>query len=263
MSEIFIIIFNFSFVFIFNTGVTFYSEVGCMTMGPKGSHYLSATEENCKSLNINFQNCSQYDVRSLFPYLRSGPNRGYLYTRKRSGYISPRKLITAQKTAAHLQGCEIISDTVTVVNSTSEGGQKSVCITTKNGSEVYANRVLLCTGAFTNFHGLLEEVQKLEIKVESEMVVKSEVSGKELAKLKDMPVMISFTGVLPDVEDFYLLPPIQYPNGKFEHRRCFFRFLSIQLCFFLLFTPRVSMLLGAGSVFRLMHDCLSANPLIV
>ncbi|KAJ8029279.1 putative sarcosine oxidase [Holothuria leucospilota] len=197
------------------TGVTFYSEVGCMTTGPKGSHYLSAIEENCKKLNIDFLNCSQYDLRSLFPYLKSSPSNGYLFTRKRSGYISPRKLITAQKTAAHLQGCEIINDTVTVVSRTSEGGQRSVCITTKNGGEVYTNRILLCTGAFTNFHGLLEEELKLDVTVESEMVVKPEVSGKELAKLKDMPVMISFTGVLPDVEDFYLLPPIQYPNGKF------------------------------------------------
>lgn len=199
------------------TGISFYSEVGYLMIGLRGSDFLSSIEESCKNRKINFQNCSQDDLRSLFPYLKCSPNKGYLFTRERSGHISPRQLIIAQKTAAHLQGCEIINDTVMNVKRTSEGGQRSVCMLTKSSGEVYANRILLCTGAFTNFLGLLKEELKLDIRVESETVVKTEVSGKELAKLKDMPSMIEYTGVMPDVEDFYLLPPIKYPNGKFKH----------------------------------------------
>ncbi|KAJ8029994.1 Peroxisomal sarcosine oxidase [Holothuria leucospilota] len=207
------------------TGISFYSEVGYLTIGLKGSDFLSSVEESCKNRKINFQYCSQDDLRSLFPYLKFSPNKGYLFTRERSGHISPRQLIIAQKTAAHLQGCEIISDTVMDVKRTSEGGQRSVCMSMKNNGKVYANRILLCTGAFTNFLGLLKEELKLDIRVGSETVVKTEVSGTELAKLKDMPSMDGFTGVMPDVEDFYLLSPIKYPNGKFYlkigHRKSF------------------------------------------
>ncbi|PIK37619.1 hypothetical protein BSL78_25544 [Apostichopus japonicus] len=196
------------------TGISFYSEVGCLTIGPKGSAYTESVERNSQKQNIPIQRCIKQDLQTLFPYLRRDHTKTYLFTKSRSGHISPRRLVMAQKTAAHLRGCEIINDTAISIQKALEGDQGEVVIGTRKNGDIYARRVLLCPGAFINYHRLLPEGCEVEVKVDTELAVRAEVSGKELARLKEMPVMIMFTGKMPDVDDFYLLPPIQYPNGK-------------------------------------------------
>lgn len=88
------------------------------------------------------------------------------------------------------------------------GGEELVRVSTENGREVLARRVLLCTGSFTNYHHLLPKHKKIDLNLSKAMVVRAEVTEEDALKIADMPT------ISLENERSYILPPILYPNGE-------------------------------------------------
>eukprot|EP00057_Strongylocentrotus_purpuratus_P015937 XP_011670411.1 PREDICTED: uncharacterized protein LOC100891756 [Strongylocentrotus purpuratus] len=82
-----------------------------------------------------------------------------------------------------------------------------VKVLSENGREIFAKRVLLCTGAFTNFHSILPGDRKIDFIMCKTFVVKVELSEQDAIKMLDMP------SILLDNKNCYVLPPIKYPDG--------------------------------------------------
>ncbi|XP_071844573.1 uncharacterized protein [Apostichopus japonicus] len=197
------------------SGINFFSEVGSLICREEGSNFCEDVEKLSQELGFDITICTAKELNHLFPAVKTRPFRKYWYAKNSSGYISPRSLISAQQKVAASQGCRIVTDTVLTVNETLRMGQKVIYVRTKTGQEMYANKVLLCTGAFTNFYDILPESMKLDLVPCSEMVVKVEIESKIAEdKFGDLPPLLCENGVSPDLCDFYLLPPIKYPNGK-------------------------------------------------
>lgn len=198
------------------SGIKFFSEVGCLISRGETSEYQHEVESMSNEFDLSIEKCSRERLQQLFPALLTYPQRSYWYMKKDSGYISPRLIIKAQQKVAKSQGCNIIHDTAIDVERTKDVGRKSLRIQTRNGNIIHANRVLLCTGAFTNFHGILPDSLKLHLTPESELVVKVEVDPTTAQKdFKNMPPILCENGLTLDLCDYYFLPPIKYPNGKY------------------------------------------------
>lgn len=152
------------------------------------------------------------EFHSRYPYLKIDQECRCIWTPKNAGHISPRNLVAAQQKIAKSHGCDIINEVVARVEEESGGGggggEELVRVSTENGREVLARRVLLCTGSFTNYHHLLPEHKKIDLNLSKAMVVRAEVTEEDALKIADMPT------ISLENERSYILPPILYPNGE-------------------------------------------------
>lgn len=165
------------------SGVSFFSEVGALMVGPKGGDFMRAVADVNTKLGIGA-------TFAAFPYFDFGPDMDALYEQNNAGYISPRKLVLAQTNAAKAYGATVIDHAVKTLDEVAE-----------------ADHVIIAAGAFTNM--LLERT--LDLKLFARTVALFEISEDQAARLGRMP------SVVPDTADGrgpYLLPPIRYPDGK-------------------------------------------------
>eukprot|EP00057_Strongylocentrotus_purpuratus_P028839 XP_011683313.1 PREDICTED: peroxisomal sarcosine oxidase [Strongylocentrotus purpuratus] len=138
------------------SGIKFYQEVGCAFIDTKGNQRMQNYKETAGKLGVRHEifNCQSFQAK--FPYLRVNHDSECVWTAERAGHISPRKLVAAQQKIASSLGCHVIHEVVTsITDVTSQDGETVVRVLSENGREIFAKRVLLCTGAFTNFHSIL------------------------------------------------------------------------------------------------------------
>ncbi len=187
----------------------FYKEVGFIQFGDCIEVFDSIPEGGVQQ--------SASSIQQPFPYIdisADGPTG--ILAQTNAGYLVARDYVKAQTLVARRQGCDVISDVVNRVTGQSAGvdGDDHVLVETEGGKKVTAKRVLLCTGAFTQFKDLLPKDCKLDAKVTTDIAVRFEIDDECVEMLRDMPSMTSEFQE-PSQRECYILPPIRYPDGKF------------------------------------------------
>ncbi|MGO8043378.1 NAD(P)/FAD-dependent oxidoreductase [Rhizobium johnstonii] len=189
------------------SGISFYSEVGCLFAGPEKDEqdYIERALTVSRTLGSDIETIAPSELGQRFPYLAVAADFTGYFERKRAGYINPRALVRAQAKLAEQGGVSLIEATATSVRDA--GSHVEVTA----GDKIYsAERVLVAAGGFSNFHALLP--RPVDIRVMARTVAFYEIGEREMAIFGDMPSTI----VLGDREEdhIYILPPVRYPDGK-------------------------------------------------
>lgn len=190
------------------SGVSFYSEVGCLFTGPTPKDeqdYINRALTVSRSLGSDIETIAPSDLRQRFSYLAVDPDFTGYFERKRAGHINPRALVRAQARLAEQGGVALIEATATSVRDV--GSHVEV---TAGDRSYSAERVLVAAGGFSNFHALLP--RPVNTRVLARTVAFYEIGEREMATFGDMPSTI----VLGEREEdhIYILPPVRYPDGK-------------------------------------------------
>jgi len=144
-----------------------------------------------------------------FPFLRFPVEYDLFYEAPLAGYINPRDLLRAQNIIARQNGATIIPEQVADIISTVDG----VTMTTAQGEQYVAQKVLIACGAFTNFNNLLPAPLPLRLKTET--MVWGEVSPETAQRLQTMPG-VGYDIEHPEIDDIYMAPPLLYPDGTYK-----------------------------------------------
>ncbi|MGI3169379.1 NAD(P)/FAD-dependent oxidoreductase [Pseudooceanicola sp. C21-150M6] len=184
------------------SGIRFYSGVGCLMAGPAGSPKVESMLSVQTRDAIPCEPYSGDTLRDRFPYFAFPEGSLALYEPLNAGHVSPRLLARAQLTAAIRAGAKLIPEEVTALREDSHG----VTLTTESGTHSF-DRVLLATGGFSKL--LLGET--LPMTVYARTVVLFRIEEAEIRRLAGMPSMIWMP---VDEDNPYLLPPIRYPDGQ-------------------------------------------------
>jgi sarcosine oxidase len=190
------------------TGIRFYGEVGHLAVGePEGESgkYLAALQKTADQLGVSIEVLDGQDLRSRFPYFYFKPSAMGFYQSQQAGYISPRSHVAAQSRAVELNGGTIITEMVQAIHPEANG----ITVETK-AHTLQAKAGIVATGGFTKASGLVPPETPLE--VQGRTILLAQVRQEDLSQLKGMPSLIH----RPNNSDqrFYLLPPIQYPDGN-------------------------------------------------
>uniref|UniRef100_A0A7S2CVA8 FAD dependent oxidoreductase domain-containing protein n=1 Tax=Haptolina brevifila TaxID=156173 RepID=A0A7S2CVA8_9EUKA len=177
---------------------------------------------------------------SRFPYLRFPDGAEGVWEPTSSGYISARRLVSAQITAARAGGCRHYeSEAISVSEDVSEEGHL-FAVTLADGRVLFSRRVLVACGAFTNGpHALLPTGEmtgnsdghgsakssgddplkdklgcgahlQLDLNNHTTQTVHFCLGEVDAARLRSMPSVIA---KFPSWWA-YVLPPIVYPDGR-------------------------------------------------
>ncbi|KAL4238962.1 hypothetical protein ACF0H5_003666 [Mactra antiquata] len=210
------------------SGIKFYDEVGCLSIG-KGTDTIGTSSESSpiQAFEEQPELLSKKIVDERFNYLKFPDEITGVVETKNAGIINPRKLVQAQQKLAVEQGCTIIDDVVCDVDRIVHSDQTYVMkVVTETGDTVLAKFVLLCTGAFTKLRNMLPQCLNIQHTIAPLTVALVEVDMKlsSTQVLRDMPCVVYYGDRhedwnIPDVLhadddiDFYMLPPIKYPDG--------------------------------------------------
>ncbi|GFT31238.1 peroxisomal sarcosine oxidase [Nephila pilipes] len=194
------------------SGIRFYSPLGSLMVAEKDSYDMIELVNSCHNNDIPFVDLSDDETfKKRFPYLQLDECVSRIFDDNGAGLINARMFIEAQKKVATIQGCHIVEDVVEEVKDLEQGmhmviGEKGI---------IRARRILICTGAFTNykkFHPLKE----LNMIVNKETVAMPRISEASARIISSMPPML----YLKNNEDeelsmggYYILPPVKYPDG--------------------------------------------------
>ena len=138
---------------VFLSGIKFYHEVGFLCLGLKNGTYTTNVKATANKLNEPVQILDHEDLRKRFPYLVTSQIHEGVYTNQKSGHISPRNLVTAQKIAARKAGCDITKDVVKRITPIGSGGYEIEA--EMSGQRIRTKKVLLAAGSFTESRDLL------------------------------------------------------------------------------------------------------------
>jgi sarcosine oxidase len=191
------------------SGIAFYDEVGHLAVGPESQtadDYSARVQAVGTQLGVTYETYAHAALQGQFPYLAFEPGSVGMYQPHTSGHISPRAQVLAQATLARQQGAAIISETVHTVRQV----HNHVEVLTEEGHVYRAAHVLVAAGGFTNTKNLLPRPLKLDVYART--IVLMELGTDDVERLRGMPSLI-YKSHHPD-GGCYILPPIQYPNGK-------------------------------------------------
>lgn len=191
------------------SGIDFYSEVGCLIVGPKRGGqdpYVGQVEAAAHQLGVSVEMLSDAALKSRFRYFDFGSDCEGVYEEKNAGYVNPRRLVEAQSLLAGKAGARVIRRTAVSVRE--EGGL--AIVTADDGAVYTAERVLVAAGGFSINENLVP--RPLDLKVYGRTVAFFEIPEEDLAAYTGMPSLIH----QPDdpTDHIYLLPPVRYPDGK-------------------------------------------------
>ncbi|WAR00805.1 hypothetical protein MAR_025177 [Mya arenaria] len=200
-------------------GFKFYYEVGSLNIGQACVCF------NGKRSQDSVRKLENADMKKQFPYLvMNKTDRGELETQN-AGYINPRALVAAQKIIALRAGCTIIDDIAVSVDRVLAGTMYHMSVRTEGGRTILARRVLLATGGFSTFRDLLPPSAGYPDQyVKPTCVSLLKVSADTASRFRAMPCVLykgegdgrwmkATTDGTGRLIDFYMLPPIRYPDG--------------------------------------------------
>ncbi len=191
------------------SGVSFYTPAGCLVVGPRRGGtdtYVERTAAAARSLDVETALLDAGGLKERFPFFAFADGTEGVHEATGAGYISPRNLVRAQSIAAEKAGASVIREVVVTIRD--EGGL--VAVETAGGKTYRAEKVLLAAGGFSIAENLLP--QPVDLKVYARTIAFYEVDEAAAARFAGMPSLISH-GV-DGLDDFYMLPPIRYPDGK-------------------------------------------------
>lgn len=192
------------------SGIQFHSEEGCLYVSPDGvDSYLENIIEQSKNFTVSFQSFDSAESLNSFAadYHFPPPSKG-IFEAAPSGHINPRLLIKAQLNLLEKNGGEVVNDTVIDVSNKNN----DIKITTLSGKIFHSKKVLLAPGAFVNFFNLLP--QKLFLTMKSESTIWVKTTANEGLRLSALPSLL-YKIKEPEIDDIYLIRPLQYPDGNF------------------------------------------------
>jgi len=164
------------------TGIKFYHEVGCLTVGDAASEFMNRCCDSVKQQGLQVEYLTGAETETRFPYLSIGNSHARtIFEPKNAGYINPRLMIAAQQKLAQNGGCRIIRE---IVNSVATVNPTLSRITTDQGTEVLARKVLVATGAFTYFRSILPRYLQLRLQPVTQAVIFAELSTEDQLIMK-------------------------------------------------------------------------------
>jgi sarcosine oxidase len=191
------------------SGVEFYSEVGCLLVGPRPASdgaYVTDVLEAARSLEVTTESLADDALADSFPFFAFPPHSEGVWEPKNAGYINPRRLVKAQALLAERAGATLIAETVSAVRQDGD----VVAVSTVEGKTYEADRVLVAAGGFSINESLLP--RRLDLKVYARTVAFFEVDQDTFDAWGSVPSLI---WKWREGEDgIYLLPPVRYPDGK-------------------------------------------------
>ncbi|MEB2843218.1 FAD-dependent oxidoreductase [Rhizobiales bacterium RZME27] len=191
------------------SGVDFYSEVGCLVVGPQrdgDTTYVGCVEKAAAQLGVATENMGDARLRESFPYFSFPNGSDGIFEEKSAGHINPRRLVKAQTIQAERQGATVIRQTV--VSTREEAGR--VTVATAEGKTYTAEKVLVAAGGFSIAEKLLGA--RLDLKVFARTVSFFEIDEAQMEAYGKMPSLIwKWT---EEDDGIYMLPPVRYPDGK-------------------------------------------------
>ena len=194
-------------------GIQFFTERPSIYYGPMGSTDVAKSKRTSELLGLSHLFQSQDQIRQLYPYLNIGQDKECVIQQTQSGMVNPRKLVLAQKTAASLQGCQIVErvvEQICEIHLPSHG--RCLRVFVENEQIIHAHKALVCTGVFTNFKSLLPKHLQPDIKCMPAQTLRIELADNDSHRLRNMP-MLSNLAAEPG-SDIYACPPVTYPDGK-------------------------------------------------
>ena len=195
------------------SGVPFYSPVGIVVVAQPSepaTYYPQNPLQTAAAIQAEhtFYPAGDRGWQEQFPYLDFPAEFPLIHEPAPAGYINPRALVQAQLTCAQQNGATLIRDTA--VSVTRRDGR--FVVKTANGRVLTADKLLIASGAFTNFNQLLPEPLPLRLKTET--IILGEVSADTAAQLTKMPTVI-YQIEDDEIDDIYMAPPILYPDGRY------------------------------------------------
>ncbi|XP_019631121.1 PREDICTED: uncharacterized protein LOC109475024 [Branchiostoma belcheri] len=199
------------------TGIQFFNDVGYLVVGSPDGDYVRDVLENARRHDVTVRVLSRGQTSEMFPYLDIGEGMVGLLDSRNCGHVSPRRLVRALLTAAHLQGCDVVRDVVSSVEPPAGWARRAganLAVRTETGAVIHARRVLLATGAFTTFRRLLPPGLRPDLRLTGQIVSLVEISESDADRLQRMPSLYH-RHPTDQRKWYYILPPIRYPDGKF------------------------------------------------
>eukprot|EP01062_Namystynia_karyoxenos_P062015 TRINITY_DN5485_c0_g1_i5.p1 TRINITY_DN5485_c0_g1~~TRINITY_DN5485_c0_g1_i5.p1 ORF type:complete len:438 (+),score=105.83 TRINITY_DN5485_c0_g1_i5:69-1382(+) len=191
------------------SGVKFFNEVGHLTCGEEGSDHMRSVAANAAA--FAHEELSSEKLRERFPFLSFGPGVCGVYEPDGAGYVSARRQVAASAGAAVRAGCRRVVAEVAAVHRL---GPARFAVELVSGQKITCSKVLVAAGAFTNSRPLLPDASgshvALQLQLLTTQYLRVEVSAADAARLATMPSIV----VQRSDHRFWVLPPIQYPNGK-------------------------------------------------
>jgi len=191
------------------SGIDFYSESGCLIVGPKragGPSYVGNVLAAADRLEVATETLTDADLANRFPFFCFPGESEGVWEPRNAGHINPRRLVKAQALLAERQGTAIIAETVFSVRQ--EGD--AVAVTTVEGNSYSAEKVLVAAGGFSINENLLP--RRLDLKVYARTVAFFEVDEAAMDIFGKVPSLIWKWNQAED--GIYLLPPVRYPDGR-------------------------------------------------
>lgn len=191
------------------SGIDFYSESGCLIVGPKradGPSYVGNVLDAADRLEVATETLTDAGLANRFPFFCFPGESEGVWESKNAGHINPRRLVKAQALLAERQGAAIIAETVFSVRQ--EGD--AVTVTTVEGNSYSAEKVLVAAGGFSINENLLP--RRLDLKVYARTVAFFEVDEAAMDIFGKVPSLIWKWNQAED--GIYLLPPVRYPDGR-------------------------------------------------
>lgn len=192
------------------SGLTFHYPVGGLKMAqhPEAvQEALTTTERIGRQLQVEFTPYTANRLQTVYPWLNVDCRAQALFEPSPAGYIHPRALVAAQVSVAEKHGASIIRDTVVAVKESKDG----VEVRSVQGKTYQARTVLIATGAYTN--SLLE--RPLALIPIARTILLAEVPAREVDHFREMPTLIAWLPEDAPIASIYLLPPLQYPDGRY------------------------------------------------
>lgn len=203
------------------SGIPFFFEQGSLVLMAKSiAHRTNAILEQCTTKGIQIERMSEQALAKEFPYLNSprlADGTDGLYEKDMAGYLNPRKLVQAQLNIAQKNGSTLYRGTIANIQKDIKSNSWQLQVMQGDDTlSVGAKKILITTGAFTNYNNVLPPDCNLDISVFTEPNLMFEVNKEDIKKLHNMPaiVIVDPNDVGNENLSSYLLPPIEYPDGK-------------------------------------------------
>lgn len=194
------------------SGIPFHAAVGGLQLvcGDEiGAQKHRRRLENARRFGAPVTALDGDALRRDFPFLHFPADFVGLWEQGQAGYVNPRALVRAQLTALQQAGGTLLRETA--VNVREDGN--ALAVMTDRGKKILTRKVLVAAGSFANSHNLMLGRQ-LSMIVKKRTVTLAEVDEAERARLAAMPTIIMPVQGIDNLPSIYVLPPIQYPDGK-------------------------------------------------
>ena len=140
--------------YFFHAGYKFYFPCGWLYFSNDTQDFtLQWLQNEVEKVDQSVTVLSNEQLKAKYPFLEVPALTTGVFLRK-AGYINPRVLHKAQQQIAMKHGCQIIDDVVDSIHQEPSGHH---ILITDSGKQIFTQKVLLATGAFTECRNLLPE----------------------------------------------------------------------------------------------------------